>query len=189
VLAEVLPPTEVQAPSTLDPRAPTALRRIGFVGSTLSVLVWLILVFLLLERQLGLSLTVAILVAVLGSAFFLAIGLWVQRTLGRAFHQRFAKLTVSEQDIRAVRTDDSEVAARWPDPALRIVMRTPPASSSLVSPFLELRVGEQRAYGSVTREGATLIESQASRHGLHIETGPWGKPPETWTAVEIRPKT
>jgi hypothetical protein len=189
VLAEALPPTDIQAPA--PPRAirPESFVRLQIVMSTAVTVFWIAFGLYWLPGAYHLTWTVTIVVVAVVALLLVLTGVWAVRVFGRLVRQQITKLTVSDQDLRAVRVDGSVLEARWDEPTLRVVLRNFRPADAQARPALELSVRGVHAVGTVTREGATLVEGQASRHGLVVKTWTNGKPPREWTAVEIRPKT
>ena len=187
VLAESLAPTEVQAPADARRWTPGTFRRVLIVGDAIILAIWLVLALYLVPRvvPVGSWWTWGAVPGV--TALMIGTDAWMARALLRADSQRFTRLTVSDRELVAVRSDGTTVTSSWGDPALRLLLRNFRPADARLGPGLDLSSGAGRAYGPLTREGATLLEGQAARHGLLISAETRGKPPREWTVVEIRP--
>jgi hypothetical protein len=120
-----------------------------------------------------------------GAAYMLAIGGVIWYWFGRIASRQAIRLSVSSGGLDAVLANHVRLAASWSDPSLEGEMTD--WSPGAMSPLrFDWKVGGNRAYARITREGSALLEAGARRNNLRVETVVKGTPPRTWAVTRLR---
>ena len=188
MLADSLPPTEIQAATGGPTAGLRKLRRVQMISTAGAVVVWILVNVFLVDHLLGLSAVQSIALIVGIGALLVIFGVFTWRRLSGVAAPNFTKLTVSDRTLTAVRADGMVVESGWADPTLRLRLTNNRPNDPHALRWLEFEGGGRRSWGSVTREGATLLEGQAARHGLNVTTGSNRQRSQELNWVEIRPK-
>jgi len=108
--------------------------------------------------------------------------------IGQVFARRANRITVSSRGLELQRIDGVIVRAAWKDAGLRVDISNPTPNDTSGPVWLNCVTPAGEAFGPITRSGSTLVEAEAARNGLRIETSTMGRPPRTTVRVEIRPR-
>jgi hypothetical protein len=123
---------------------------------------------------------------ILGVAVYLfVIGgvCWI--LFGRIAARRANRLILSSAGVVAVLPNGSSVRFDWSEPGLKTVITQ--WSTDVTQPLsIQLSTSHKRAFGSIDPSGLELVESEARRNNLSVESTVNGKPPRVWTVVEIQ---
>ena len=123
---------------------------------------------------------------ILGVAIYLfaiAVACWI--IFGRIAARRAIKLSLSTDGLRAVLASQSTLSFPWSTPSFEATIIEP--STDLSEPLsIQMKAGKSRASCLVTRQGAGLLQDEARRNNMSVESVVNGKPPQTWTMVTIR---
>jgi hypothetical protein len=190
MLAGQLGPTEIQA-DVSEPLAGAGMTRASVVTAFVAAGV-LILVFGLADVGVSTVMPgpsdtphlVAVTLAIGLGCALIAIGIFLDLRSGRRLKMRAKKISVSSHGLEFTRMDGRVIVASWRDPSLRLTIQTPHPSEPAAPLVLHYGAGRLSTNGWITRIGSTLIEAEAARSGLIIESESGAAGP----SILIRPK-
>lgn len=129
--------------------------------------------------------TTGTLVIYAAAAYFLAMGAFAWFLFGRTISRRALRLTVSSNGLTAILGDQSSLKVAWSNPTFDggVTDWTQAPTNPLA---FQLRADGRQVWTRITRPGFVLLETEARRNNLSVETVTNGKPPRTWTVTRIR---
>ena len=188
MLADSLKPTEVQAPLPPGRMSYSRFRSIQRAGTWVVAALWIVLALLFLNPSLPINPTDGLVFAFGIGALLVVAGELVGRMTRRLAAAGFAQRTVSGQGLAARRLDGELLEVAWGEPTLELRISNFHPGVAEGDLQLAFAATGRRTSGTITREGATLIEGQATRHGLVVTTGDERRGSTTWSWTDIRPK-
>jgi hypothetical protein len=114
--------------------------------------------------------------------FALAAVAWV--LFSRIAARRANRLIVSGSGVTAVLPDLAQVLFSWADPGFEATI-TQWSTDASRDRSIQLRDGRLSAFGFATAAGADVLEGEARRNNLKVESKVMGKSPRTWVVVRI----